>query len=92
MSHKTMKVNNNGQKQLKGKPCTHGFEGVRGGRPSKVGMSWKRKERRKLPMQGRGEQVGETWEQVNGTNKEGRKSELITMRGGRNWCQNLVGQ
>lgn len=30
MSHKTMKVNNNGQKQLKGKPCTHGFEGVRG--------------------------------------------------------------
>lgn len=33
-----------------------------GGRPSKVGMSWKGKERGKLPMQGRGEQLGETWE------------------------------
>lgn len=30
-SHKTMRVNNNGQKQFKGKPCSLRFKGVKGG-------------------------------------------------------------
>lgn len=30
--------------------------------------------------------------QLNGINKKGRKRELITMRCGRNWCQNLAGK
>lgn len=87
MSHKTMKVNNNGQKQLKGKPCTHGLRGVKG--EGQARSEW-RGERRGENCPCRGEES--SWErhgsQVNGINKEG----LITMRGGRNWCQNLVGQ